>query len=274
MAELPAEERADNLLIQFARFEERCKEYERAKIIFQFAIDELKQNNTPSDELNKEYIAFEKRHGNRESIEDVIITNRRQNYELILQENNYNYDTWFDLCKLEENEKNYDKIRDVYERAISNIPPIAEKRYWKRYIYLWISYAIFEEIDACDYERTRNVYRECLRVIPHDKFTFGKVWTMAAHFEVRQKDLAAARKLFGKSIGLCPKENLFKSYISLELQLGEIERCRTIYGKYLEFMPFNCSAWQAFAQLEASVGETTRARYCVRYYTCICIGGY
>ena len=36
--------------------------------------------------------------------------------------------------------------------------------------------------------------------------------------------------------------------------MGEIERCRTIYGKYIEKMPHN------FAQLEANVGELPRAR--------------
>lgn len=59
---------------------------------------------------------------------------------------------------------------------------------------------------------------------------------------------------------MCPKEKLFKGYIELELQLGEIERCRNIYSKYLEFMPSNCAAWKAYTQLEINVGETQRAR--------------
>jgi len=54
---------------------------------------------------------------------------------------------------------------------------------------------------------------------------------MAAHFEIRQRDVAAARKLFGQGIGLCGKENIFKKYIELELQLGEVDRCRAIYAK-------------------------------------------
>ena len=39
-------------------------------------------------------------------------------------------------------------LRQVYERAISNVPPAPEKRYWQRYIYLWIKYALFEELEA------------------------------------------------------------------------------------------------------------------------------
>lgn len=55
------------------------------------------------------------------------------------------------------------------------MPPAPEKRYWQRYIYLWINYALWEELDARDSERTREVYRECLKLIPHKAFTFGKV---------------------------------------------------------------------------------------------------
>ena len=66
-------------------------------------------------------------------------------------------------------------LLQVYERAIANIPPAPEKRYWQRYIYLWINYALFEELQAQDMERTREVYRACLKLIPHKAFTFAKV---------------------------------------------------------------------------------------------------
>lgn len=39
-------------------------------------------------------------------------------------------------------------IRETFEKAVLNIPPVEEKRYWRRYIYLWYTYALFEEIDA------------------------------------------------------------------------------------------------------------------------------
>ena len=44
-----------------------------------------------------------------------------------------------------------------------------------------------------DITRTRAVYKACLRLIPHKKFTFGKMWLFAAQFEIRQKDIKAAR---------------------------------------------------------------------------------
>ena len=55
------------------------------------------------------------------------------------------------------------QIREVYERAIANKPPSSEKRAWRRYIYLWIYYAVFEELNMQDPERTRAV-RICMYV--------------------------------------------------------------------------------------------------------------
>lgn len=47
-----------------------------------------------------------------------------------------------------ESDAEADTVREVYERAIANVPPIQEKRHWKRYIYLWVNYALYEELEA------------------------------------------------------------------------------------------------------------------------------
>jgi len=264
LEEIHPSERTEKLLINFARFEERCHEYDRARTIYKYAIDQLGQGelgqDAASDELKQEFASFEKRHGSRKDIESAIVQKRREQYELLVTNDTYNYDNWFDFVRLEETEGSVETTREVYERAISNVPLVAEKKYWSRYVYLWMYYAIFEELQAKDVERTRAVFKAALSVIPHKKFTFGKVWLSAAQFEVRQKDLSAARKLLGRAIGQCPKQKLFKGYLELELQLGEVDRCRSIYGKYLETMPHNVSAWKGFSQLETNVGETERAR--------------
>eukprot|EP01041_Mallomonas_annulata_P006973 gene6973-14171_t len=258
MDELHPQERSEKLLINFARFEERCKEFDRARVIFKFALSQLSQDSAP--ELYQEFLSFEKRHGTRGGIEEAILNKRRQTYEEEVVKDKFNYDAWFDYCRLEQDEGDVDKIRAIYDRAVANHPPLLEKRYWRRYIYLWVYYGMFEELRAKDVDRAREVYKRCLDVIPHRRFTFGKIWLYAALLEVRQKDLNTARKILGQGIGMCGKENIFKGYIELELQLGEVERCRAIYVKYLETMPFNCSAWKSFAALEAKVGEELRAR--------------
>ena len=50
--------------------------------------------------------------------------------------------------------------------------------YWQRYIYLWMRYALWEELEGQDAGRTREVYRACLGLILHASFTFAKVGCM------------------------------------------------------------------------------------------------
>lgn len=140
---------------------------------------------------------------------------------------------------MEESIGQLERAREVYERAIANVPPLKEKRYWRRYVFLWLNYAVFEELEAkvCafwptvgsnfsdrarlaqDVARARSVYSKCLQIIPHELFTFAKVWLAAATFEIRQHNVDQARKLLGTAVGKCPKEKIFKGYIELEVQV-------------------------------------------------------
>ena len=52
----------------------------------------------------------------------------------------------------------YPPTVEVYERAIANVPPVLEKRFWRRYVYLWIYYALFEETTV------RTCVRACVCV--------------------------------------------------------------------------------------------------------------
>jgi crooked neck len=80
-----------------------------------------------------------------------------------------------------------------------------------------------------DYERTRQIYRTAVNVVPHKQFTFAKLWVMFATFEVRRLDLAGARQIMGTAIGMCPKEALFKGYIQLEFDVSDFT---TFYYDY------------------------------------------
>jgi crooked neck len=162
------------------------------------------------------------------------------------------------------------------------------------------------------------VYKECVRVIPHKRFSFSKIWLLFANFEIRQKNLVAARKILGHALGVAPKEKVwqalhsvlhvavgggtdttphtvyctlhcarirtrshtqtlplppprsqvFEGYIAMELKMGEFDRCRKLYEKYLEWSPENCRAWLRFCELEKSLGETERARSIFEVWAC------
>ncbi|KAK0411411.1 hypothetical protein QR680_005641 [Steinernema hermaphroditum] len=248
-----------SILVAFAQFEERKKEHERARMIYKYALEHLPSDKTA--EVYKHYTAHEKKYGERIDVENAIVSKRRRQYEQQIAENSYNYDAWFDYIRLLQNEQvSREEMEDCFERAISNIPPYKEKRSWRRYIYLWINYALYEELEVKDYDKTREVYNACLTLIPHESFTFAKMWDMFAEFEIRRLNLTAARKIMGTAIGKCPKSKLFKKYINLELQLREFDRCRKLYEKFVEFAPENSSIWIKFAELEALLGDVDRAR--------------
>ncbi|CAH8268222.1 unnamed protein product [Arabidopsis lyrata] len=273
------EEEAEMIFVAFAEFEEGCKEVERARFLYKFALDHIPKGR--AEDLYKKFVAFEKQYGDKEGIDDAIVGERKLLYEGEVRKNPLNYDSWFDYIRLEETLGNIDRIRDLYERAIANVPPAQEKRYWQRYIYLWIDYALFEEIVAEDVERTRAVYRECLVLIPHSKFSFAKIWLLAAQFEIRQLNLSGARQILGNAIGKAPKHKIFKKYIEIELHLGNIDRCRKLYTRYLEWSPESCYEraraifelaisqpvldtpellWKAYIDFEISLGELERTR--------------
>lgn len=168
-------------------------QHERARAIFKYALEKLSEEK--KEEIFKAYTIHEKKYGDQTGIESIITNKRKIKYEEDLKDNPLDYDTWFDYLRLIETEDDANVIRDTYEKAIAQIPPILEKYYWRRYIYLWIFYALFEELKTCDIDRTREIYSMCIQIIPHKKFTFAKIWLLFAKFEIRQKNLFAARKI-------------------------------------------------------------------------------
>ncbi len=56
---------------------------------------------------------------------------------------------------------------------------------------------------------------------------------MAAQFEIRQLRLDAARQILGMALGSCPKDKLFKAYVDVELQLGNVDRCASLHRPHV-----------------------------------------
>ncbi|KAG6845690.1 NineTeen Complex (NTC) component [Tephrocybe sp. NHM501043] len=266
-------EKAQAVFGAFAKMETRLKEYERARVIYKFDLSRIPRSKSAG--LYASYTKFEKQHGTRNTLENTVLGKRRIQYEDELAQDGRNYDVWFDYSRLEEGalrdlrdegatpeeeEAANARVREVYERAVAQVPPGAEKRHWRRYIFLWLNYALFEEIETKDYARARQIFQTALTLVPHKQFTFAKLWVMFAKFEVRQLDLPSARKILGNAIGMCPKEALFKGYIELEIELREFDRARTLYEKYLEFDPANSPAWIKFAELESQLQDFDRTR--------------
>jgi len=58
-------------------------------------------------------------------LQDVIVGERRFQYEAEVKKNPLNYDSWFDYIRLEEAAGDHDKIREVCSRTILDSTPLS-----------------------------------------------------------------------------------------------------------------------------------------------------
>lgn len=263
----PPEFLDEHFYISFGEFEEENHEYERCKHIYIEALKRIPKEK--SRILYRKFLQFQKKYASKDELDQTILLKERHRIEEELKKTPEDYDLWYDYIKLEEshiniNSPSYDKviirIRDIYERAIGHIPPISVKKYWKRYIYLWINYAIFEELYANNINRARNVYSNILKLLNKRNIIFKKIYILYATFEIRQLDVERARKIYNEAIEEVKKEKIFEHYCETELRLGNIEDCRYVYQRYVETFPFSPQAWISMINFELSLEETERAR--------------
>ncbi|SMN21627.1 similar to Saccharomyces cerevisiae YLR117C CLF1 Member of the NineTeen Complex (NTC) that contains Prp19p and stabilizes U6 snRNA in catalytic forms of the spliceosome containing U2 [Maudiozyma saulgeensis] len=247
------------LALSFAQWEISEREYERAATIYKISRDKWPNDPTvikSQDEYNKSF-------GSVSDINDTLIAKRKINYENELENDVLNYYSW--MLYIDLIQKYYSKdIINVFERAVTTSIPNQKRvknAQWRRYIYLWIRYFTFMELDKNDVEGCRILYKRCLnKIVPHSAFTFSKIWIMYSEFEIRQNNLPLARRILGRAIGMCPTKKLFKNYIKLELKLREFDRVRKLYEKYIEYTPSEKNVWLEYSKLEENLGDEERAR--------------
>lgn len=57
--------------------------------------------------------------------------------------------------------------------------------------------------------------RQATVPILHQSCGLVQVWILAAQFEIRQLSMDAARKILGRSLGMCPKDRTYRAYIDV-----------------------------------------------------------
>ncbi|CCH44274.1 hypothetical protein BN7_3835 [Wickerhamomyces ciferrii] len=245
---------SEKLIASFAKWEGFQKEWERARAIYRFGLTKFPESALLNDQLSQ----FEKQYGDKDGIEDTILLKRKKRYESELKEDPRDFDSWWAYLTLLEDYP-VSVQREAFEKSISLTPIEIEKYAWKRYILLWIRYAVFEELND-EFEKTRDIYKKLTKIIPNKKFTFSKVWIQYSDFEIRQGNLTQARKILGFAIGSFPKPKTFKHYIQLEIKLKEFDRVRKIYEKFIETYPNDSNVWIKYAELEADLNDLDRSR--------------
>ncbi|KAJ9104822.1 hypothetical protein QFC19_003780 [Naganishia cerealis] len=233
-----------SIFIQWASWEASVREQERASAIYSVLLDESKFQfpQHQRETLLRGFADFEREYGNHDTIEKSIRLKRRAEYEQEIKTDPHNYDSWWALIDILKEENKTGDIKETYEKFMNTSPTTDDGKtvYWRRFVLLGIRYALWTEFDVEDVEEARSVWNRLLQAIPHKQFTFSKVWIGVAEFELRnspEDGLLRARKVLGRSIGLTSsraKPKLFRFYIELERKLGEWDRARKLFEKWIE----------------------------------------
>ena len=249
----------EELMMRFADFEESEGEIERSRAIYKLGLANLSENNTLK--IQPAYLQFEKRNGGNYQIEEAVSQKKKIHYQNIIDQNPKDYETWFELTQLLKEHSRFEEARSAYKSSSSH-PPVNnfEKAQWVPYVLLVISWAIFEEKTMNNPEEARRIYNDLLTKVPHSKFTISRLWIMYSFFEVRQGEIANARRIFGLSIAQCPRASVFNAYIEMESLLKEYNRVRIIYQKYVSCIPSDIRGWVKYAEFESQQGEIQLAR--------------
>lgn len=223
-------------------------------------------------EVFRSLTEFERLYGTLSAVEGQILVKKELKCEAAVSANPRDYDTWWELIKIKETAVGTaaEELRQVYRQATSTYPQDSEKlTKWRRYVFLWIRFALWEEFKQRQVENAREVWRQVLAVVPHERFTFAKLWVMVCEFEMRNASLQAARKVLGRAIGLTsgkPKAKVFRFYIELETKLGQLDRARRLYEKWVEVSlesSESVSVLEEYVRFEEDLGEIDR---CVALY--------
>ena len=174
-------EKAQPVYVAFAKMETRLNEPERVRATYKVCASSpessphpiLANNETKyalgrvpqgkEEDLNRAYATFEKQHGAKDEVDASVLAKRRLKYEDDLKDDNRNYDAWLDYARMEEEawkslrggngtsteetDNQGKRTQEIYERAIAQLPLGKEKRDWRRYIFVWLRYAMFEEME-------------------------------------------------------------------------------------------------------------------------------
>lgn len=258
------------LVDKWARWEVAEHELARAHAIYTELFKLISQHESRAAKevrgklpLYQAYTEFAKAFGTADQALDGIVRKRLLQYQHEVAEDPLDYDTWwlYITLKISAAPEGAAAVFALFDAACSHVPHDATKTVrWRRYIYLWIRYALYAELEAHDAAHARRVWQRATEV----PLYFGKVWTMYAEFELRHGDAAAGRKVLGRAVGRGARQHLakrkvFQFYIDLERRWGQWDRCRKLYEKWLLVAPSR-EVLLRYIEFEQSLDEHPRVQ--------------
>lgn len=257
---------------RWIQWEDSVQETERAKAIFSKLIEDEYLLKEQKVTLVENFKIVEVNVG-IDPAKKSLTLKRKLQYEQNVTRDPHDYDSWWELAKIKEASELTLSAAAVLRSAVSIKPADAMKLIlWRRYVFLWIKLALLLEFELKEPAQARETWKNALATVPHELFSFAKLWIMYAEFDLRTaKCLHKARKVLGRAIGQgCqskPKRKIFGYYISFEKRLSAYDRVRKIYDKWVEVAVLydkstgssaSTEAIQEYIQFEKSLFESER----------------
>jgi crooked neck len=258
---LDAEKLSDEIFLKYAQFELRRGDIDRASRAYRLGLTKMVDFPEKTKSLYDAFVVFTKQTGTKSEIENLLLEKRRAHYERLFVEEPDNLDACFNYIRMEEEAGEVDRVRELFERSVAKLPTKRDKKSWRRYIYLWLFYAQFEENIVKNFDRAQCVYQAAIRISETASVHFFKLYKCFAEFELRKLEIERFRKcmLHALTITKGTKKSIPRYWIETELKLGNVNQARVIAAKCVELNAGSSQVWLAFIDLEIALGETERA---------------
>lgn len=203
------------------------------------------------------------------------ISHKLQHYRNELLSRPRDFDLLFDYAIFVFQYLELDSVLHEFEHVILSIDANSVLD-WEKYFYSCLLFTYFFEVNQdANSSNIHKMYNRFIQLIKsyhasqaaktqvtvtdsEQNSTLARVFIYFSSHQLRNGDLNSARKILGIGLGRSPCAKLFDHYISLESKLGNFDRCRVLFTKYIEFDPISSGSWIKYMQFEYGLREVKR----------------
>ncbi len=259
---------SEDVFLKYVKFESRRRDgtvdlrKSRMLRVFKLGMEKLAPEN--SKNLYAAYVGFTQESGSRDEIEQLLFEKRRVVYEKQLVDDDSqgedSWDVYFNYSRMEVQAGELDRAREIFERSIAHVPNFFSPKP-KRYMYLWLFYAQFEEVFGHDVDRAGRVLETAVSLFEGHKIFFSKIYFALAQLRLRTGDLLKFREVMEQALEATggTKLSLARAWVETEIKLGNTFEARRVAAKLIELCPVQSRNWLFFVDLEIALGEVARA---------------
>ncbi|KDP25800.1 hypothetical protein JCGZ_22522 [Jatropha curcas] len=163
---------------------------------------------------------------------------KRKEFEDLIRRVRWNISVWIKYAQWEDSQKEFNRARSVWERAVTLLPRVDQ---------LWYKYIHMEEMLG-NVAGARQIFERWMGWMPDQQG-----WLSYIKFELRYNEIERARGIFERFVQCHPKVSAWIRYAKFEMKNREVPRARNVYERAVEKLADDEEAEQlfvAFAEFE------------------------